>query len=117
MSAGGLAVQPQRQNIAAGAHRGQSRAPIEQFGLAEAVARVEHVERHFVVVIRALHHARPPADEDVDGVGGLSLGAEDSAKREGDRDEPLHDTCASVVRKKSENRKFVEDARVGHRDD
>ena len=108
------AIEPQREDIAARADGSQSRAPVEELGLAEAVAGMQDVERNLGVLVRPFDDARTTADEDVDGIGNLPFRREDSTEGERHRYKSTDDARAGVVGKKSENGKIVEDARFSH---
>ena len=93
-------IEPQRQDVAAGADRCRTARPGEQFDLAEAVAGPQDVQRDFIAVVRALDHASPARHEHVPAVGGVAFRHDHAAERKRHGDELANDQRAGVVGQK-----------------
>jgi hypothetical protein len=110
----GAAIQPQGENVVAGAHGRLTRPAVDQLDLAEGVAGVKGLQRNVVAGLRALDDTRTAADENIDPVGRLAFGGKDASERERHRHEPPHDLRSCVVWKKPKYWEIVEDARFSH---
>jgi hypothetical protein len=107
-------IEPERQHVAAGAHRRRTSRAVEQFDLPEAVAGAQDVQRNLIAVVRALDHAGPARDKDVPAVGGVAFGHDHAAKGERHGNELANDQRAGVVWEKPQDREIVEDTEFGH---
>ena len=68
-----VAIQPQHADTRTAAHTGVARLGGEQRGLAEDIARPEHIERNLAAVSPGFQHPRPAGHEDVKRVGLVAL--------------------------------------------
>src|SRR5262249_28455155 len=77
-------AEPERVDLLAHPHRRRARAPLEEAELAYELARADRPERGLGRVLAAAHGARPPRDDEVDGVRGLALADDRLAEAVGD---------------------------------
>ena len=107
-------VETERDDIRAGPHGGGPRHLLEQLDFAEAVARAQHVEGHFVARLGTLDHASPAGDQDEERVRGCAFSGNHRSECERAWRETLHHQRPGGLWKEAQNRKPAEYARVAH---
>src|SRR5262249_35904522 len=110
-------VQAQRRHVARSTDGGRSGGMLEKAHLAEAVPRAQHAQGDLFALLGPLDDPRAAEDQNVEGVGGVSLFDDRVAEGEGNRDEAVHDERASARGQEPQDREalekvaFVHDAR------
>ena len=98
------AVEPQGDDVAAGPDRMRPARAVDEFDLAETVARPQDVERDLVTGFAPFDHAGAAGHDDVERVGRLAFEREDPAERERGWSEAVNHGSPRRFRKETKKR-------------
>jgi hypothetical protein len=107
-------IEPQRQHVAAGAHRRRTSRAVEQFDLAEAVAGAQDVQRNLIAVVRALDHAGPPETRTYQPSAASPSDTITPPKGNDTATNWRTTSARASSREKPQDREIVEDTEFGH---